>query len=234
VYVPSGSDHVRLARLDLIGTDEMNAVKIYSTDVGITGNDITNLRRGQSCIILGSNSGYGQAVTTIVRDNRIHDCGIDDLDHAIYFANSTGAIVVDNLIWGISGYAVHLYPNAQGTLIAHNVIDGTGRGGVIFAGEGDMASNNNVVEQNIISGSGGSDIRSYWDGSVGIGNVARRNCVWAARDETVAEQEGFVSVRNVVANPRYANRAHHDFRLPLKSRCLRVVGYDTAALLARR
>jgi hypothetical protein len=231
-YVVHGSDDLRLAALHFVGSSEMNAIKIYSRDVALIDDDITNRHADASCIILGSGSD-GEAVGTVIRGNLIHDCGTSDLDHAIYLSNSVGAVLAQNVIWNISGYAVHLYPNAQSTLVKHNVIDGTGRGGVIFAGEGSQSSSGNVVVQNIISDSSGSDIRSYWAGSVGTGNVARQNCVWAARDP-VASPEGFLAQANVVANPRFVDRDKHDFRLRVDSPCLRVVGYDTAALVAAR
>jgi hypothetical protein len=234
VYVPQGSDHVRLAHLWLVGTGGETGVEVNAVDTVLANDDITNGGLSQSCMILGENSEWGPAVKTVIRGDRIHDCGTTDLHHAIYLGNSQGAVVTDNLIWGISGYGVHLYPNAQNTLVNHNVIDDTGRGGVIFAGESGLVSSGNVVEHNVISDSRGIQIGSYWGGGgVGAGNVARENCVWAGKLGNVPDERGFLAAGNIVVNPRYVNRDRHDFRLLATSRCFRVVGYDTAALLRR-
>ena len=47
---------------------------------------------------------------------------------------------------------IHLYPNARRVRVHHNVMDRNG-GGVIFAGDSSYASVDNVVEDNVITGS---------------------------------------------------------------------------------
>ena len=60
-------------------------------------------------------------------------------DHGIYLNQTRGVRITNNYIYDNADYGVHLYPNAQGTYVANNVIDGNGRG-VTFSGEGSTAS----------------------------------------------------------------------------------------------
>jgi hypothetical protein len=236
VYVPHGNDHVIVSDVDIDGSasDEIT-VQIMAADTTFERVGVTNDRRG-SCMILGSNSGYGQAERTIVRDSRFHDCGDPadgDQDHAIYLENVDGAQIADNVFWNTSGWAIHLYPNARNTTVAHNVIDGNGRG-VIFGGDARLASSQNVVEQNLITNSTADyNVQSYWAGPIGTGNVVRDNCLYNGKLGNVGAQDGFTASANTVADPRYVDRERRDYRLQPDSPCLSVVGYDTASRLVR-
>ena len=230
VTVVSGADHVTLSGLSIEGTGDHNTVKIYADDVVVQNNDISNASRGKSCMILGSNSGSGQAARTVVRGNRFHDCGTpeDSLEHAIYVSNTVGAKIVRNVFWNTAGYSIHLYPNARGTYVARNVIDGGGpsaRGGVLFGGDSDYASSDNVVEQNVIAFARTHNITSNWDEAVASGNVARRNCVWGAKESNIDDSEGgFRAANNTVAPPGFADRQRRNYRLAPGSRCRRALG----------
>jgi hypothetical protein len=230
---------LRLSDVDIEGDGSMNTIKIYSSDVVIERNDITNRLRGQSCMILGSSSA-GQAQRTIVRANRFHDCGSPlntNKDHSIYASNVLDARITDNVFTNSAGYTIQLYPNAQRTLVAHNVIDGgpdTIRGGVVFGGDTRDVSRDNVVTRNIITYAADANLYSYWGSTVGTGNVARKNCLWGAGDEQIDSADGgFRTVGNRVANPRFVDRAARDYRLSSASACRALVGYDTAARLGR-
>ena len=199
--------------------------------------DITNAWRGRSCLILGNNEGGGQAVAPIVRGNTFHECGNPEngnLDHGVYAANVLDGEIVDNLFYNSAAYTIQLYPNAQRTRFAHNVVDGSGpsvRGGIVFGGDGRFASGDNVVERNVIAYAATAAITSYWEGPVGTGNLARDNCVWGSRGDDITAEWGFTAVANRVARPLFASRSARDYRLAPGSQCLRTVGYDT---LARR
>jgi hypothetical protein len=235
VYVPQGSDHVTVSHLDIddpVGSQV--TVQIMAANTLLERLDITNRRR-HSCVIVGSNAGAGAAAFTVIRESRIHDCGDPahgNQDHAIYVENSAGARITDNLFWNASGWAVHLYPNARRTTVAHNVIDGNGRG-VIFAGDSTLASSHNVVSQNLITNSTVEyNLQSWWGGPVGTGNVARSNCLYNGRLGNIASpRTGFTAVANKIADPSYVDRQQHDYRMRAGSPCLAVVGYDTAASL---
>jgi Right handed beta helix region len=235
VYVPRGSNHVTLAAVDVEGRGSQNTVQVNAEDFTLEDSDLTNAWRGNSCLMLGD-PGYGRAVRTIVRRNRFHECGNlshGNKDHAIYAGYVSDAQIVDNLFWNSAAYAIQLYPDAQRTRFAHNVIDGDSpsvRGGLIFGGEGSYASSNNTVEQNIITYAT-INIEYWWGGTIGSGNIARNNCLWAGRSGNISSQVGFTASNNLTADPLFTNKATRDYRLKAGSPCLPLIGHDTAALL---
>jgi hypothetical protein len=239
IMIRPSATRSRLARLDIEGTGGANTIQWYATDFTLEDSDITNKQRGRSCMILGDDDRRaGIALRPVIRRNVFHECGATangNLDHAIYAQLTADGVIADNVFWSIAAYSMHLYPNAQRTLFSHNVIDGGSpsiRGGVIFAGEGGETSNGNVVERNVIAYSAYYNIHSYWNGSVGSGNVARANCVYGAGRGDIGDTEGFSAEDNVVAQPQFVDRDKRDYRLRPDSGCLSVVGYDTAAKLA--
>jgi hypothetical protein len=237
VYVPRGSNHVTLAAVDVEGRGSQNTVQVNAEDFTLEDSDLTNAWRGNSCLMLGD-PGYGRAVRTIVRRNRFHECGNlshGNKDHAIYAGYVSDAQIVDNLFWNSAAYAIQLYPDAQRTRFAHNVIDGDSpsvRGGLIFGGEGSYASSNNTVEQNIITYAT-VNIEYWWGGTIGSGNIARNNCLWAGRSGNISSQVGFTASNNLTADPLFTNKATRDYRLKAGSPCLPLIGHDTAAALLR-
>jgi hypothetical protein len=238
VTVQEGADDVILNNLVIEGSGESNTVKVYSEDVVVENSEITNEGRGLSCMILGSNDGDGQAVRTVVRGNVFRDCGSEDndnKDHGIYASNVVDGEIVGNVIYGSAAYAIQLYPNAQGTRFAHNVIDGGGssvRGGVAFGGDDHYASANNVVERNVIAHSATLNITSSWDEETGEGNVARENCLWEGGEGEILADGGFEASDNVEADPGFRSRADRDYRLDPRGKCRETVGYDPAARLS--
>jgi hypothetical protein len=240
VVVPTGSSYIRLADLDIEGTGTMNTVKVYATDVTIEGNEITNLRRGRSCLLIGSPSA-GEGVRTVVRRNVFHDCGTasnGSMDHGIYASDVVGANIIENVFYNSRGYAIQLYPYARDTLVAHNVIDGGNgdsiRGGIVIGGDTRRASQGNTVEHNIVAYARTDNISSVWEGSVGGGNAVKENCVWRAKNDNIAPQmSGFSASGNLAADPGFVDRDRYDYRLASSSPCLTVVGFDTAALVTR-
>ncbi len=140
-------------------------------------------------------------------------------------------LVEDNLFLRSGTYAIHFYPDAQNTIVRHNVMVDNG-GGVIFAGMEGLASNNNLVTQNVITGSARHPgIHAWWHQAVGSGNVARSNCLLNSYTNVDISAGGFTAQNNIIANPGFRDPSHGDYRLPANSPCLTVVGYDTAAKL---
>jgi chitodextrinase len=240
IVVRRGASGSRLAGVAVEGTGgstgQQNTIQVLAaSDFVIEDSDITNAWRGRSCVILG-NSQDDVAVRPVIRRNRFHECGNPangNLDHAIYAADVVDARITDNIFWNTAAYALHLYPNAQRTVFAHNVIDGGSRsvGGVIFAGDSGAASSGNIVEHNVIGYSTRYNIESWWAGPVGSGNVARSNCVFGGGLGDIGVTNGFAAESNVPADPIFLSRAGRDYRLRADSPCLAVVGYDTAARL---
>ncbi len=233
VTIPSGSDFVQLARLDIDGAGITNATLIVTAyDVVVEDSDITNRNQGTQCIILGGNGWGGPSGRILIQRNKIHECGrlaTVDQEHGIYFENTADTRVVDNLFWGAAGFALHIYPNARRTVIAHNVVDGN-RYGVIVAGADDYASSGITVAQNLITNTSADyNLRSWWESSAGTDNVAENNCVFNGFRGDVLAESGLAVTGTVVADPLYVDRTGHDYRLQAGSPCLAAVGYDTAA-----
>ena len=232
LYVADSANNVVISHLNLDGRDGRHSPspQINGDHVTLRGNNITNGHTGICLILGGSFERYGRARDTLVEGNRIHDCGrlpATNHDHGIYVEGTNGARIVGNLIYDNADWGIHLYPDAQHTYIAHNVIDGNGHG-ILFAGEGAneeyeraYASNNNVVVRNVITNSTiGANVESWWGGPVGRGNVARRNCLWNGANGNVDRADGgFVPNDNTVARPLFVNRGRKDFRLRPGSRC---------------
>jgi parallel beta-helix repeat protein len=245
IYTPQGSDYITIENLHINMASpnqqptQVN-LQIDSFHDQLINDDITNGSSAATCIILGSNGGYGQAVGTVIKNSTIHDCGNYTIhgnqDHAIYFENSVSGVVTNNVIYDTAGFAIHLYPNAQRNQITHNVIDSSHYGGVIFAGDSSFASSNNIVDYNVVTNdtfmSSQAAISSYWGGRVGFGNHADHNCLYDNVPGDIGNPTtGFSATRNLIVNPGFTNPAKHEYRLKQDGPCLRVVGYDTAAQL---
>jgi hypothetical protein len=124
---------------------------------------------------------------------------------------------------------VHLFPDADRSVIAHNVINGN-QGGVIFAGEEGDTSDDNVVRENVITSSDPRwNIEASWSGGPeGTGNRAFRNCLFSegpGAPSGLAEEEGFDEYENVVASGEpYADRDGGDFTLQSGTGCGQLLG----------
>jgi hypothetical protein len=62
-------------------------------------------------------------------------------------------------------------------------------------------------------------VTAYWEQVVGMANVVEHNCLWGGKLGEVEDIEGFSLRGNVVADPRYFDRAAGDFRLADGSPC---------------
>jgi nitrous oxidase accessory protein NosD len=218
--VAEGADNVVVQGIDLDGRndDDLPSPTINADHVVFRDNDVTN-HHTTICFVLGSNQ-YGRARGALIERNRIHNCGQlppTNHHHGIYVEASDGARITDNWIYDNADRGVQLYPDAQGTYVARNVIDGNGQG-VIFSRE----SANNVVENNVITNPVVRyNIEDYE--LTGTGNVARRNCVWSTRHSGNAGiQPGLdlAVAENLVVDPGYVSRPAKDFRLRPGSPCV--------------
>jgi hypothetical protein len=224
IWVLPRAKGARIAGLTLTSHDPVYPIpiKIQADDVSLVGNDIT-AARDISCVLIGS---ARKVSHTLVEFNRIRRCGrTGKLSHLLYLTRSEGAVIRYNLlVANHGGWAVHLFPDADGTLVEGNVID-SNQGGVIFAGEGGNTSDRNAVRENVITNSGPRwNIEGSWSGGPeGEGNLAQRNCLYSAgpgRPSGIGFLNGFEQSDNVVARgPVYVDRAGGDYRLRPGSEC---------------
>jgi O-antigen/teichoic acid export membrane protein len=232
VVIWPGASFVTVSGLTIDGSrhDDVT-VWVMADDAVISDNRITNRTTGLSCIFLGTGSGRRPpTLRTQIRRNRIFDCGNDahdNHDHGIYAAQTTDAVITDNLIAGSDGWAVQLYPRATHASLLRNTFVSNG-GGVIFGGDRRGTSSGNVVERNVISDARSEQlVQSFWEGPQGTGNVARRNCFGRAPDG-IANGNGFEMAQNISANPRYRSPSAGDYRIGAGSGCLAVIGSPPA------
>ena len=197
---------------------------VNGDDVIFQDNEVTNDHTA-ICFTLGSGSQLAKRV--IIRRNRVHDCGrmnpVTNHDHGIYLSAAEDVQILDNAIYDNADRGIQLYPAADRTIVRGNVIDGNGQG-VIFSGDGGDTSDDNIVENNVISNSRiRYNVESWFPQGSGTGNVARNNCLFNGRQGNVGEQDGFVAIRNLIVDPLYTDRAGKDFRLKAGSPCAAVL-----------
>ena len=225
VWVLPGAKRARITGLTLTSHDPVYSIplKIQADDFSLDRNRIT-AARNISCVLIGSDR---KVSNTLVEFNRIRRCGRrGKLSHLLYVTQSQGAVIRYNVLVGNrGGWAVHLYPDADATLVERNVID-SNKGGVIFAGDGrGDTSDQNVVRENVITNSDPRwNIEGSWSGGPqGTGNLAQRNCLYSlgpGRPSGIGFVNGFEQSDNVVAmDPVYVDRAGGDYRLQPGSNC---------------
>jgi parallel beta-helix repeat protein len=201
----------------------------------LRGNEISN-DHSAICVSVNNYSGEPPPRGVVIENNVIHDCGLlpaTNHQHGIYVANAQDTVVRGNVIYGNADRGVQLYPDADDSVVTGNVIDGNGEG-VIFGGGRSSSSDDNLVANNVITGSTIRwNIQAHWQGPVGSGNVARDNCVWASQDgyyggepegSGIQDMDGARAGGNVVADPGYANPSAGNYRLNPNSPCVDVLG----------
>jgi hypothetical protein len=230
VEVKPTAAHTRLSglRFDTRTGSNVTGTKLQADDTVFSGNEVTKGGRG-ICLIAGSQQ---HAARVVIERNRFFDCGPpgSKYDHDIYLVHTRSAVVRWNVMSSNrGGWAVHLYPDADGTVVEHNVIDGN-YGGVVFAGEGGATSDNNVVRNNAITfSSARGNVEGSWSGGpLGHGNSVYRNCFFSAGPRSpsgVAGGWGFAASGNVVLRGSpYADRGRGDYRFRKDSPCRALVG----------
>ena len=95
-----------------------------------------------------------------------------------------------------------------------NVIDGNGQG-IIFGGVGHEASDNNVIEHNLITNPRSATTSSATGArrAVGRGNIVRQNCIWGGEQGNIQPALRFHRERQHRREPAVHGRDAGDFRL---------------------
>ena len=226
------SAHVVVRRLHLEGSRRPGVPSpiVNGRRILFLENDVTNGHTA-ICFALG-NPRFGVARDVTIQRNRIHECGqlpATNLEHGVYVAVARDTRIIGNWIYENADLGIQLYPNARDTYVAGNVIDGNGEG-IIFGGLPRVAATDNLVQGNVISNSRlRNNVEWHFEGTVGTGNVVRRNCIGGGvRDDgsggIMLPANGFTLVDNLVAQPEF--RAPGDYRLKPGSACARVLAGD--------
>jgi parallel beta-helix repeat protein len=218
-----GASHWRLTRLTIDGScSRQNTIQIYADHSTLDHDDVTNRHLGPSCVLLGYRT-EGNPRDVRLHHNRIHACGHpgSHWDHGIYASSPRSARITDNYVYDNAGFGIHLYADAQSTLVERNVVVSSGtESGLVFGGAASSASSGNVVRRNIFSGNARYGASSYWAGPIGDANVLEANCFWGNDDGSFPlTRVGFSTRRNIQVNPRFVAPAAGDYRLHAGSRC---------------
>jgi parallel beta-helix repeat protein len=242
-WVARTAPHVVVEGLYLNGRNETNhpSPTISASDVTFRNNDVTNDHTG-ICFLLGSED-WGRADGAVIEKNRVHDCGrlpAKGFDHGIYVEAATGARVEGNWFYDNADFGVHLYPNADHTVVRGNVIDGNGKG-LTIGGDAGQASDDNRVEGNVISNSTRRFNVESWspDGNpTPQGNVVNRNCLkagnvdWYHNGGVDKEGTGGISMsgNETVSDTGFESSRAKDFRLSADSPCRKLFAGDPSAV----
>lgn len=236
LFIKDSANHVTVSGLNLDGsgapscsggTCRLLPSPVVSGDhVHFIANDVTN-RNTAICFNLGSGD-YGRAIGTLIRNNRIHHCGrlpATNHDHGVYLQAADDTRIIDNLIFANADRGVQMYPDAQRTLVADNVIDGNGTG-VQFSGNGGVASNHNVVERNLITNSTLHNVATWYPdgGPVGAGNVVRGGCISGGGKGDVSVSSVLIAATTKVGSP-CPRVAISDSATARRGKRLRVAGW---------
>ena len=230
------------------GTEALTNPAVFASDTTLRGNDITNGGADRICLVIGSYRRRPPPKRVKIQLNRVHGCGdqadaeSSQFDQGVYVADAVDATISGNWIYDNAARGVQLYPNAQGTLIQGNVIDGNGVG-LSFGGDRSTASSDNLVRGNVISN---SDVRwnveASWAGrddrGVGERNLVTDNCFLPSNSGEDADYYnsnggidahghpgnspvGYMLSGAVVSDPGYADREGGDFSIGDDSPCTR-------------
>ena len=137
---------VQVRDLNLNGRNLHDALGplIYADGALLRNDNITN-HHTAICVHVTQYPGSAIPRGVVIEHNRIHDCGVlpaTNLDHGIYVAEADHTMIRRNLIYDNADRGVQLYPDADGSVVTGNVIDGNGEG-VIFGGDSRSASDDN-------------------------------------------------------------------------------------------
>ena len=242
-----------LRNIDLHGavSTQAWALLVQGDNFLLEGMDIDDVESGPNstnaiCVVAGSGEpslAANEAVNFTARWNRIHDCGDDDHEHSFYLEHTTGAHLHDNVLYGNGGYAVHMYPDAQGSLIEHNVMSDNSencKANITFSGQNppeypaSYRSQNNTVVRNLITFPVCDyNVESYMPGATSstppAGNLVEFNCVWSVAGrpgnqanfgwDPASYTGAYTQRNNLIADPMYQNRAARDYDLQPGSPC---------------
>jgi Right handed beta helix region len=228
IWITPGGRGARLSGIRLTTHDPTFTIplKVQADNAVVSGNSIRGGPVSTNCVLVAS---YREARGIRIERNRIGHCGRDGkFDHLIYVSHARNAVIRNNVLFdNRGGWAVHLYPDADGSLVERNVMD-SNLGGVIFAGDGSgHTSDGNVVRNNAITRSGPRwNIEGSWSGGPeGSGNRAERNCLYDGRRANggIGELTGFtVSGNTILSRLPYLGR--RDYRFSRRSPCAKLVG----------
>jgi hypothetical protein len=197
----NNGDNVDIIGFEVTGSSQ-NGILQTGSNTRIAGNDVHGFPG--SCLVTYSEN-YALRDVDII-GNRAHGCGSSDLDHGIYVGHSGGA-VLNNIVYGNSGYGIHCWHNCNNLTISNNLAFGNTTGGVVV-GQGDspnygrVAADNFVIANNIVMDNDGPGIVE--SGATGSANVYLHNNVFSNAVADMQLQTGTESA-TVTTDPQFVD-----------------------------
>ncbi len=198
-WVANGADHARFEQLTLSATARttLPSPAVNASHTLWRADDVSN-GNTNICFVLGDAGGdYGRADYTTIDNSRIHNCGAlppGNHHHGIYVEASTGSVIEHDHIYGNADRGIQLYPDAQNTTIAYNVIDRNGEGILIGSGPGSPPPSGNTITHNVVSNSHQRwNIESNWAAGVGSHNSVTSNCAYASNANPYYDANGGIA-----------------------------------------
>ncbi|HEX5223717.1 MAG TPA: right-handed parallel beta-helix repeat-containing protein [Solirubrobacteraceae bacterium] len=207
-------------------------IAVSSRHASFTWDEITS-KDTNICMNLVKYNGY-TATSTLIEHDVIHDCGTPVRapgepgyhvnvneepgwhEHGIYdYANHT--TIRNNYFYNVSRAALLFYPEGNGAVVEHNVIDHNGVG-VWLAGTANVLVRNNIITN-------ATSPRRYEDYGVGSngpgqGNVIEHNCMYGNVSGNFGVESLVELLENLLdTNPLYVNSTVHDYELLAGSPC---------------
>jgi hypothetical protein len=223
--------YVRLSGFEIVGQTSLNP-----SDVVLYVSGAQNLEVSHNEIRNGAKSGVyiddGTTRNIQIVGNWIHDNGTHAThDHGLYWSDGTGGLIANNVIEDNLAYGIHLYPDGDDVIVTSNTIAGNGMSGIIVAGSGALASDRNLLVNNVLAFNADYGIRSYWSGTVGSGNAARTNLGWQNAKGNFATGSlatGLALSGSMTGDPLFAGRSSSNYRLQAGSAALDLALADHA------
>ena len=155
----------------------------------------------------GYNSKSQQSKVSII-SNVVFNIGpqtVCTIVHGIYHT-CTGSTIANNLVYGISGYGIHLWQAATSTTIANNLVFAGRYGGILIGNDGASSwattDDDTIVSNNIVYNNNTYGIREY--GNTGIHNRYLNNCVLGQSTEVLL-QHGLNAYDTLLADPQFVD-----------------------------
>jgi len=187
----NNGNYVDITGFDITGPGRLGILN-YASNTLVSNNHIHNLTMSGGCTGDGGagvvNATYGSTNGDMI-GNVVHDIGKPGACNGVQglYSSNTGGKIVNNVVYRVSSFGIHLWHAASGTTIANNTVfanGSAGMGGGIVIGVGDSPGgvllNNVKVLNNIVYNNPRGGIQQYcYSGSscIGTGNVVSNNLV---------------------------------------------------------
>jgi len=187
----NNGNYVEINGFDITGPGRLGVLN-YASNTLVANNHIHNLTLSAGCTGDGGagvvNATYGSTNGDMI-GNVVHDIGKPGGCNGVQglYSSNTGGKIMNNVVYRVSSFGIHLWHAASGTTIANNTVfanGSAGMGGGIVIGVGDSPGgvllNNVKVLNNIVYNNPRGGIQQYcYSGSscIGTGNVVSNNLV---------------------------------------------------------